>query len=95
MGTETDIVTEGVVASGVITEEATVSNGELSCEQVTDVDGSLIEDKLEDDVGLLIEEGTRSEELVDDGEICSSVHEISDNLIKIIIREVFNDQKLF
>ena len=69
--TETDVVTEVVVAWGVVTEEVTVSNGELSREGVRDDDeGSPIEDKLEDHVGLLIEEGTFSEEVVGEGGIC-------------------------
>ena len=54
-----------------MTEEITVSNGELSIEEVSDDDaGSLIEDKLEDNLGLLIEEGTCNEEVVDESEIC-------------------------
>ena len=57
--TGTDVVTEGVVTRGVVTEKVTVSNGELLSEEVTDdYEGSLIENKLEDDVGLQIEEGT-------------------------------------
>ena len=36
--TETDVVTEGVVARGIVTEEVTVSNGELSSVEVTDDD---------------------------------------------------------
>ena len=64
--TETDVVTEVVVAWGVVTEEVTVSNGELSREVVRDDDeGSPIEDELEADMGLLIEGGTCSEEVVD------------------------------
>ena len=39
--TETDVVTQGVVAMGVVTEEVTVNNWELS----SDDEGSLIEDK--------------------------------------------------
>ena len=46
METETDVVTEEGVARGVVTEEITVSNGELSSEEVTGDDKrSLIEDK--------------------------------------------------
>ena len=48
METETDGVTEGVVATGVITEEVTVSNEKLSSDEVTD----------DDEDHLLIEEGT-------------------------------------
>ena len=66
--TETD-VSEGGFDRGVVTEEVTVTNGELSNDGITDDEGSLSGDKLEDDVGLLIEEGTCSEEIVDEGEI--------------------------
>ena len=68
--TETDVVTEGGVDRGVVTEEVTVINGELSNDGITDDEGSLSGDKLEDDVGLLIEEGTCSEEEVGEGEVC-------------------------
>ena len=77
--TETDVVTEGGVDRGVVTEEVTVTNGELSNDGITDDEGSLSGDKLEDDVGLLIEddvgllieEGTCSEEeVVGEGEVC-------------------------
>ena len=69
--TKSDVVTKGVVIKGVLTEEVTLSNGELSSEEVTtDDEGSLIEDKLEDDVGFLIVEGTFSEEVVGEGGIC-------------------------
>ena len=58
MENETEVVTDGVVAGGAVTEVVAVSNRELSSEEVTDNEGSLIEDKSEDDVGVLIEEGT-------------------------------------
>ena len=67
--TETD-VTKGRVDRGAVTEEVTVTNGELSNDGATDDEGSLSGDKLEDDVGLLIEEGTCSEEEVGEGEVC-------------------------
>ena len=70
VGTETNVVTEGVAARGVVIKEVKLSNGELAWEEVTDDEGSLIEDKLEDGVGLLFEQGTLSEEVVDEGEIC-------------------------
>ena len=97
METETNVVTEGVVARAAVTEEVTVSNGELASEEVTDDDeGSIIDDKLENDVELLTEEETVNEEVLGKGEFCFFlVHEMSDSFINNRIKEIVIDQKLF
>ena len=90
-----NVVTEGLVARGVVNER--VRNEELSSEEVADDDdGSLIGDKLEDDVELLIEQETSNEEVVDEGESCFFlVHEMSDSFTNNRIKEIVIDQKLF